>query len=407
MTHPLRIVDTEAHVIEPAEMWAKYVEPAFRERAPAPSSASDDTARRELDPQIRARLLVAAQRAGVDPDKVMDFVEKPPVNLDHVLVEGRPILEEVGLRIWAKSAAESFTPYVKQNVSRHDSASHLKSFREHGIERSFLYPTTGLALFAVKGMDPALDRALVRAYNQWLKDFCSLEPEVLRGVGAVCRQDPEAMIQELERVHSWGWKAVTLRSAPVNGRSLAHPSYEKFWSRCEELDMAVGLHEAAHTLSPAGGEEHFDTHFSMHACSHPVGHMLGFLTLIEGGVLERHPKLRVGFLESGCGWLSYWLWRLDTSYAESTWEVSENVKMKPSDYFRRQCFITCEPGEPGIETVINVVGEGCVVFGTDYPHLDHPPRAREDAIMLAERLTPRLAKKLLWDNACRFYGLSP
>ena len=121
-------------------------------------------------------------------------------------------------------------------------------------------------------------------------------------------------------------------------------------------------------------------------------------------MLERHPGLRVGFLESGCGWLPYWLWRMDGEYEAMGWEVREQVRMKPSDYFRRQCFITCEPTEPGIEGVIDLVGEGCVLFGSDYPHFDHPPHTRENADLLIRRLSPSAARRLLWDNGLRFYG---
>ena len=78
--------------------------------------------------------------------------------------------------------------------------------------------------------------------------------------------------------------------------------------------------------------------------------------------------------------------------------------MNPSDYFRRQCFITCEPTEPGIERVIDLVGEGGVLFGSGYPHFDHPPHTRENADMLTRRLFPIAARRLLWNNGLRFHG---
>jgi predicted TIM-barrel fold metal-dependent hydrolase len=133
--------------------------------------------------------------------------------------------------------------------------------------------------------------------------------------------------------------------------------------------------------------------------------MMAMLALIEGGVLERHPKLRVGFLEAGCGWLPYWLWRLDEEYENLHWEVKDNVKMKPSEYFRRQCFIEIEPSEPYLAQIIQYIGSDNLLFGSDYPHVDHKPHVVEAAVALQEQLSRETVQKLLWDNPVRFYGL--
>lgn len=132
---------------------------------------------------------------------------------------------------------------------------------------------------------------------------------------------------------------------------------------------------------------------------------MALLALIEGGVLERHPKLRVGFLEAGCGWLPYWLWRLDEEYKQLAWEVADNVKMKPSEYFRRQCFVAIEPEEPYLEQIIQYIGSDNLLFGSDYPHVDHDLSMSEKAVSLEERLSKKTVQKLLWDNPARFYGL--
>lgn len=115
------------------------------------------------------------------------------------------------------------------------------------------------------------------------------------------------MVKELHRMANLGWKAVFLRPNPVKGRILSDPAYEPFWTACEDLDMAVGIHEGNHSRLSTTGAERFNSRFALHACSHPMEQMMALLALIEGGVLERHRRLRVAFLESGCGWLPYWL----------------------------------------------------------------------------------------------------
>jgi predicted TIM-barrel fold metal-dependent hydrolase len=133
--------------------------------------------------------------------------------------------------------------------------------------------------------------------------------------------------------------------------------------------------------------------------------MLALLSLIDGGVLERHPGLRVAFLEAGCGWVPYWLWRLDASWQYMTGEVAENVRLKPSEYFRRQCFVAIEPEEPGLAEVIRQLGPDNLLFGTDYPHADHGDDIVDHVLSLRTVLSEELLHKLLSENPARFYGL--
>jgi predicted TIM-barrel fold metal-dependent hydrolase len=114
----------------------------------------------------------------------------------------------------------------------------------------------------------------------------------------------------------------------------------------------------------------------------------------------------VGFLESGCGWLPYWLWRLDREYEELRWEVGDRVKMKPSEYFHRQCFIAVEPSETYLSKLLEELGSDNLIFGSDYPHMDHKPDVLEDMIALENSLSKLVLQKILWDNPKRFYNLA-
>jgi uncharacterized protein len=247
--------------------------------------------------------------------------------------------------------------------------------------------------------------AYVRAYNNWLRDFCSYNPTILKGVGVVNLHDPVEMVSELRRIAEFGWKAVYLRPNPVKGRLLSDPAYEPFWAECEDFGIAVSLHETTHSRVPSAGADRFHTRFALHACSHPMEQMMALLALIEGGVLERHPQLRVGFFESGCGWLPYWLWRLDREYEDLQWEVGDRVKMKPSEYFHRQCFIAVEPSEMYLPKLLEELGEDNLIFGSDYPHMDHKPDIVADMVALEGQVSKPVLQKILWDNPRRFYSL--
>ena len=360
MLNEYQIIDADSHVLEPNDLWEQYLEPAFKSHAPS----------------------------------------------QDLKVGGKEIFYKQSAEIRNEGAKRVTRNYPIAALNRFDPESQVRAMKQMGIDVSFLYPSMGLWLFAIDTMPPQLAGAFTRAYNNWLRDFCSFDQQILKGVGAINLHAPEEMIPELHRVAEFGWKAVFLRPNPVKGRLLSDLAYEAFWTECERLGIAVSIHEGTYCRLPTTGAERFNTHFALHACSHPMEQMMAMLALIEGGVLERHPKLRVGFLESGCGWLPYWLWRLDEEYENFHWEVKGNVKMKPSEYFRRQCFIEIEPSEPYLAQIIQYIGSDNLLFGSDYPHIDHKPDIVEKAVALQEWLPRKTVQKLLWDNSVRFYGLN-
>ncbi|MBE9044820.1 amidohydrolase [Pleurocapsales cyanobacterium LEGE 10410] len=363
MLNGYRIIDADSHVIEPTQMWGEYLEPKFKQFAPT------------------AEMAIAGEKV---------YYKISP---------------EAGQKL--RSDHEQLIEQHYQNflLSNFNPESYVKVMKQTGVDMAFLYPTYGQWLWAIDSMPALLAGAFTRAYNNWLRDYCSYDPQVLRGVGAINLHSPEEMVPQLHQIADNGWRAVYLRPNPVKGRLLSDSEYEPFWTECERLGIAVGLHEGTHSRLPTIGSDRFSTRFALHACSHPIEQMMALLALIEGGVLERHPSLRVGFLESGCGWLPYWLWRLDHVYEDVHWEVADRVKMKPSEYFRRQCFIALEPYEPYLAEIVDYIGSDNLIFGSDYPHVDHKPSILADAVTLEEQLPKTILEKILWDNPARFYGL--
>lgn len=362
MLNGYSIIDADSHVIEPQTMWAEYLEPEFREFAPSAE----------------------------------------------MKIQGEDIAEKVSRSIRDLANQQMMEAHPNAYFKSYDVESHVQEMVLMGIDRAFLYPTYGLWLWAIDSMQPAVAGAFTRAYNNWLKDFCSYDPDRLNGVGAINLHAPEEMVSQLHQIANFGWKAVFLRPNPVKGRLLSDRAYQPFWRECEQLGISVGIHEGTHSRLPTTGTDRFNTRFATHACSHPMEQMMALLALIEGGVLERHPKLKVAFLESGCGWLPYWLWRLDEEYENlySEPQIKENVKMKPSEYFRRQCFIGIEPSEPYLAEAIDYIGTDNLIFGSDYPHMDHQPKVVKNLIQLEESLSKATLQKILWDNPCYFYNLA-
>jgi predicted TIM-barrel fold metal-dependent hydrolase len=170
------------------------------------------------------------------------------------------------------------------------------------------------------------------------------------------------------------------------------------------LDAPVCFHEAGVTPLPQVATDRFDRHGYWHVCTHPHEAQIAMVSLVLGGVTERFPRLRFGFMEAGAGWLPYWLWRMDEHFEnERDWEF-KGLTMEPTDYVKRQCFVSIDTDEvPGIATLETMSG-GNVVWGSDYPHPDGKfPMARKTLESLPG-MTPQYFRSVVQNNPLALFG---
>ena len=352
-------IDADGHVMEPQSMWTEYLETEFHLDAP----------RLVRDTDGRRRLLIAG--------RLHEYI--PMYDGDALPRRGR----------------------VPRGGA--DPQGRLADLDEEGIEKALLYPTTGLFFASVE--DPRVQAALCRAYNDWLYDYCGEDRSRLIGVALVPQADAGAAVAEARRaVERLGFRSVLLRPNPVAGRNLNDPYYEPLWACLQELDVTASIHEGTTQDLPQSGRDRFTNFLFRHACSHPHEQQMACLALICGGVLERHPRLRVAFLESGCGWIAHWLDRLD-EHVEHWGHALPALPLAPSEYFARQCFISAEPEEKAIGAMAALVGEDKIVYASDYPHLDSIFPGSPATLAERSDLSDGLKRKLLYDNAAAAFRL--
>ena len=174
----------------------------------------------------------------------------------------------------------------------------------------------------------------------------------------------------------------------------------------EELDFSIGLHEGASGGMPQVGVDRFETRGARHIISHTMEMMLAAMSVIWGGVCDRHPRVRIAFLESGGGWIAPWLDRMDRHFEDQGFNDS-NLSMRPTELFRRNGWISFEPVEGSLSVLADYIGPHKIMWATDYPHSDgFFPGAPQ---MLSERLgrlSPEAKHQVLAGGALGFYGLS-
>lgn len=271
------------------------------------------------------------------------------------------------------------------------------------IDAAVVYPTAGLAHGLIQ--DGGWATALASAYNDWMfARYTSQDPR-LHAVALLSPQDVDASVKELRRAvrdrRSVGGllPAVTYDNA-VFGK-------EKFWPLYEEavrLDKPIVFHGAPQL---GLGLECFDSHIEAHCLEHTVPQFKQLVSVIFQGVLDVFPKLKLGFLEAGAGWLPYMADRMDYEYHARPGKAK--IRRRPSEYLAGDnVYIACEPEEPSLAYTVQRFGAERILYPTDFPHELAYDQYLEDLDEFKERadLPLEARRAILWENPRRFYGLN-
>jgi uncharacterized protein len=274
-----------------------------------------------------------------------------------------------------------------------------------GLDVAILFPSRGLSVLTHPSQEPRYAAAIARAYNDWMYDLCQTDTNRLIGAGMVSVYDIQSAVEEVHRcVEDLGFKAIFLRSNVVNDKQWYDPYYEPLWDVLEKLDLPLGFHEASGSRSQQVGEQYADIFGIKRIYAQPMTQMLALGAFIGGGVLERHPRLKVAFLEANCSWVPWLIWRMDESYELEGDLFMKDLSMMPSEYFKRQCFVSVEPDETPAQYMIQEFGADQLVFSTDYPHGDSRfPNATNAFLELP--ISDEDKRKILWDNCASFYHI--
>jgi uncharacterized protein len=290
-----------------------------------------------------------------------------------------------------------------------DAPSYLRAMDAQGIDAVVLYPSIGLFVPYQPELTATDSRDACQSYNDWIAEYCATAPDRLAAVGIVPLADPDLAAAEAVRAAGLGLVGVMVRPNRLYGRQLGDPDYEPLYAAVERTGSVLAVHEGLGVRGPTIGDR-FTSFVGRHLCSHPMEQMAAMAGLIFGGTLERHPGLRVAFLESGTGWLPYWLHRMDDHRDWLAETECAELSLNPSQYFRRQCTICSDPDDDLATWVVGEVGPQRVLWASDFPHPDALfPNAADtflDAMVKAGATTDDLAV-ILWDAPLAFYRLEP
>src|SRR6266850_77505 len=355
MKSGLKFLGSDLHTMEPDGLWETYLEAPFRKFAPQFTRRSENASNQ---PVIRIGALEIGE------------------------MSRRPQTAVVGKDLQQRAFARH-PHYEIAHARGYDAESHLGAMDIEGIDVAVI---------------------------NWTRDFCAHDPRRLKFAAQIAFHDVGLAIREAQRaVRELGAVAVIGNPNPVGGRHIHDPEFEPLWDAIEELEVPVGFHPT--------GQSSLRDDIARRYLDHPNGRVIGvagrnpvelmfaFASMAAGGVLERHPRLRCAFLEGTCGWLPWWLWRLDEAWEKFGPGSEVQISQLPSQYFFRQCYVATDADEKVLKQVVEAVGDDSIVVSTDYPHSDGLfPHAIEEFVAI-EGVSDKTKAKILWDNCARLYKL--
>ena len=370
-----KVISSDSHVFEPADLWTSRIEPRFRNRCP------------RIMRTDRGDFWYSDGKAGsgVGPGAQVGFRFDDPDKLSHVDVQ------------------ENVRPggYIPEE--------HVKDMDLDGIDVDILYPTAGLVFYKLV-VDGQLLSAILATYNDWLAEFCSAYPSRLKGIAMINIDDVDGGVRELERCANMGLLGAMIPICLPHGKSYALPEYEPLWAAAQDLRMPLSLHIGTNRtgLDERDLPPHLWPPSAFVNLDPPLRDSL--CDMIFAGVFERYPELRVGSVETELVWAAHFLEQMDFTYSQRPpgegyrWRRFEE-DMLPSDYFHRNVFLSFQESALGIR-LRDVIGVETMLWGSDYPHVESTfPRSRQILDGILSDCTEDEKVKIAGGNAARVYNL--
>ena len=378
------IVDTDTHLTEPRDLWTSRAPAKYADRVPR-VEVVDGRDMWVFDGQV---LGIAGSSSAVDVNGTKKF----------------------GLSFMNDG-------YDEIHRGAWDIPARLALMDELGIWAAIVYPNTvgfGGQKF-IEIQDAGLRLAAVQIYNDAQAEMQELSGNRLFGMAITPWWDVDLAVAEVRRAAGLGLRGVNSGTGPhLHGLpDLGTAHWDPFWDACAEHELPVNFHigASADTMSWFGSSpwpsHDNDTKLGIGSAMMYLSNASVMANLIFSGVLERHPTVQFVSVESGVGWIPFFLQSLDYQQIQSTpGTYGTKFSLTPTEYFKRQMHACFWFEQAGVADALRVLGDTNVMFETDFPH---PTCLYPDSLPLAAEVVRTLPtesrRRIMGDNAARLYRL--
>jgi predicted TIM-barrel fold metal-dependent hydrolase len=351
-------VSADSHVNVPVAAWAQYLPDGFKDRAPTIERTPDGDF--VVFEGARVQQLQLSDLAGVDPK---DFKLAGS--------DGR---------------AGSWDP-----------AARIQDQQVDGVIAEILY---GGSNPLTRSADPAVRVAGVRAYNDWLSDFCSMAPDRLIGLAELPLATVDDALAELRRAYQRGHRGVVITAFPPTG-TWGDELWEPLWHEAADTGMPIHFHLGARRYMPTPDPSFMvNVSMSKFACAEPIA------TFIFFGILQRHPALRLVSVEGGVGWMAFMVAYIDHAFQKHRYWTNSPLTEIPSHYFHTQVLGTFVDDPVGLRER-ETIGVENIMWSSDYPHSETTwPDSQKLLSSQMEGISDHDRTRIVRDNARDLYNLS-
>lgn len=387
-----QLIDADGHYYEPDDCFSRHIETRHRDATVRVKRGRDGLGRVYVGDRRTFMSVMPGDYASAPGALQGLFVGEVPEGFSH-----REVIN-----------ARDFPEFTTR-------AARLRLMDEQDVEATILLPTLAIAVEDDLAHDVELTYASLRAFNRWLEEEWGYGADRRSfAVPLLSLLDLDRALAELHRVLDLGARLVHLRPGPIGGHSPANPLFDPFWSTVTEAGASVVFHTSnsgyaryygTHWDEDPANPSHLQSPLQWALCNteRPLVDTLIAVTLHN--LFGRHPRLRVLSIENGSSWIRPLLTTIDKAAALGRRgpKLGGELPARPSEELVEHLWVSPFP-EDDLLDLIDVLGAGHVLFGSDYPHPEgvrHPA----DFVRLLEGCDPETARKILRGNTAGLLGL--
>ncbi|MFK7894939.1 MAG: amidohydrolase family protein [Myxococcota bacterium] len=383
-TDALSIIDVDAHITEPHDLWTSRAPASMKDRLPR----------------------VVGQ--GAERNWIVDR------DIQISTTNPSSVIRKDG----NKSRGTEFFGYQIEDV--HEASYNMKArvslLDEFGLYAQILYPNVagfGSQNF-MKVEDSDLRRACAQIYNDAMAEIQADSGNRLLPMALMPWWNIEQSVEEVERAKAMGLKGIVMCSDPdsIGLPDLGDDAWKPFWDACNDAELPVNFHIGASETSfnmfgraawPSNGMRR---RLALGSAALFVENSRVISNMLLSGIFERCPKLKIVSVESGIGWIPFVLESIDYEWEETAAHLEVELTKKPSEYFRDHVYGCFWFEKTAPTKLIDQIGEDNVLFETDFPHPTCLyPNVQEYIAEVSADWTETRKRKILQDNAAALYKI--
>lgn len=358
------IISADSHITEPGHTYVEYIDPKWRDVAPR---------------------LVKDELSG-DCFEVDGFAKH--INLGTAAAAGKPP-SEIKLR-GAK--------FEELHRGGWDGPARRADQIRDGVDAEIIYPTVGMVLCNHKDFD--YKRACFQAYNRWITDFCSADPNRLLGCGQTAMRSVEEGIADLHEIKALGLRGVMMPGLPAV-EDYDSPIYDPFWQAAIDLGLPLSFHILTTRAEATRGPKMNGFLSIVRGCQDVMG------MLVLGGVFERNPTLKIVCVEADAGWVPHYMYRMDHAYKRHRYwlPAGQELNRLPSEYFAENIYVTFQDDWTAFKFADSMNWRR-LMWANDFPHSDSTwPWSQEVISAQTAQLSSEMKQAILCTNVAELYNI--